>query len=111
MRCRRFQCELDTAIRLRLEDILCPLFNKSDGKRAAGLVIRRCELGEEAGGVDVIVPVAPVAELLRRGCHRRRRGWLGAVKAAAEPLRDSSHFVDLKGPPGRVAVLVGDVLF
>ena len=58
-----FSARLDTAIRLRLEDILCPLFNKSDGKRAPGLVIRRCELGEEAGGVDVIVPVAPVADL------------------------------------------------
>ena len=39
---------LDTAIRLGLEDILCRLFNKTDGKRAAGLVIRRCLARKQA---------------------------------------------------------------
>ena len=101
----------DTAVRLALENILRPLFNKLEGKKAAGRVIRRCELGEEACGFAMSVPVAPVADFFRRRCYRRRRRLRGAVKTAAEALRDRSHFVDLKGPPGRVVVLVGDVVF
>ena len=101
----------DTAVRFALEDILRPLLNNPEGKRAASGVVRRREPGEEACVVDVSVPLAPGAEFLRRGVHRQRRGWLGAVEAAAETPRSSSYFVDLKGVPGSVAGIVNDVVF
>jgi len=63
----------DTAVRFALENVLRPLFNKLKGTRAAGRVIRWCELGEEACSFEMSVPVAPVADLFRRRCFRRRR--------------------------------------